>query len=364
MPRKPRIEKNGFYHIVNRGVARSSVYHNDEDFRKFLEIMDEASLEYDFKIYSFCLMNNHYHLLMEISKENLSVIMQKVNSRYSIYFNNKYKRVGPLWQGRFKSWFIYDEAYLNTLVRYIEFNPIKAKITDKIGQYRWAMSSGDVAPQGHFWQGEFSMLNYELIDKIDLKKEFDEKELKKLDEFMRAKVEIKNDECQLKKRLSLEEYFLKESDKHKKNTAREVAIAKAIREGYTQKEIAFYLNLSSVAISKIYKTYRQKVKLFEKLRDKGIFWSYSKNISFGEVGESLTIEHLLKYGDFDDIVLGFKLFGKRVMKEVWEERLKSDKRFIKLNLMLARVFFGMDVESEYFKGVKNARLEKLRLLAS
>jgi len=132
-----------------------------------------------------------------------------------------------------------------------------------------------------------------------------------------------------------------------------------------QKEIALYLKLSYVAISKIYKIYNQKIKLFNKLRDKGIFWSYSKNISFEEVGKNLTIEYLLiKYGDFDDIVLGFKLFGKRVMKKVWEERLKSDERFIKLNLMLARVFFGMDVESDYFKGVKNARLEKLRLLAS
>lgn len=357
MARKQRIEKNGFYHIVNRGVARSSVYRDVEDFNRFLEIMDEASLEYNFKVYSFCLMNNHYHLLVEISKENLSVIMQKINSRYSIYFNNKYKRVGPLWQGRFKSWFVYDEVYLNTLIRYIEFNPIKANITKKIGEYKWAMSSKvNFTPQGHFLQGEFSMLDYELLERADLARELDEKELEKLDKFMSAKVEMRDDELQPKERLLLEEFF--------KNATREVAVAKAIREGYTQKEIAFYLNLSSVAISKVYKIYRQKVKLFDKLRDKGIFWSYSKNISFEEVGVSSTIEHLLQYGDFDDIVLGFKLFGKRVMRGVWEERLKSDKRFIKLNLMLARVFFGMDVESDYFKEVKNARLEKLRLLAS
>jgi len=356
MPRKPRIEKNGFYHIVNRGVARGMVYLSDDDFSKFLEILEDASLEYGFKIYSFCLMSNHYHLLMEISKENLSIIMQKINSRYSIYFNNKYKRVGPLWQGRFKSWFVYDEAYLNTLIRYIEFNLIKANMTKHIGEYKWAMSSGNVAPQGHFLQGEFSMLNYELIDRVDLKKELDDNELEKLKEFMKAKVEMKDDKLKQKERLALEEYF--------KNSIREVAIAKAIKDGYTQKEIALYLKLSYVAISKIYKIYNQKIKLFNKLRDKGIFWSYSKNISFEEVGKNLTIEYLLKYGDFDDIVLGFKLFGKRVMKKVWEERLKSDKRFIKLNLMIARVFFGMDVESDYFKGVKNARLEKLRLLAS
>jgi hypothetical protein len=76
------------------------------------------------------------------------------------------------------------------------------------------------------------------------------------------------------------------------------------------------------------------------------------------------VEYLLKYGDFDDIKLGFELFGKRYMKQIWEEKLTSDKSFIKKNLMLARIFFGMDIESDYFKGVKNARLEKLKLLAS
>ena len=105
MPRKHRIEKNGFYHIINRGVARNKVFLDDSDNIKFLEILQEACEDYEFEIYSYCLMNNHYHLLIEIKKENLSAIMQKVNSRYSIYFNKKYKRNGHLWQGRFSSFF-------------------------------------------------------------------------------------------------------------------------------------------------------------------------------------------------------------------------------------------------------------------
>ena len=87
MPRTLRIEKNGFYHIVNRGVARDRIYHDNEDFEKFLDITQEASDEYHFEIYSYCLMSNHYHLLMEISNENLSIIMQKINSRYSMFYN-------------------------------------------------------------------------------------------------------------------------------------------------------------------------------------------------------------------------------------------------------------------------------------
>ena len=144
MPRKSRINKIGFYHIINRGVARANIYLCDDDFMKFLEIVQDASDDYDFEIYSFCLMNNHYHLLIKTKKQNLSSALQKINSRYSIYFNNNYKRVGPLWQGRFKSWFVYDERYLQALVKYIEFNPIKANITQTIGQYKWAMSSNNV----------------------------------------------------------------------------------------------------------------------------------------------------------------------------------------------------------------------------
>jgi len=108
----------------------------------------------------------------------------------------------------------------------------------------------------------------------------------------------------------------------------------------------------------------QKEKLFNKLRDKGIFWSYAKNISYEQVGDSIFLEYLLKYGDFDDLILAFRLYRKSYIKEVWVQKLKDDKRFIKLNLMLARVFFGMDVESSYFKEVKNARFEKLKMFAS
>ena len=348
MSRKPRIEKIGFYHIINRGVAKANVYLSDDDYAQFLKILEDASLEYGFEIYSFCLMSNHYHLLLKTSDKNLSISMQKINSRYSIYFNHKYKRVGPLWQGRFKSWYVYDENYLQTLVKYIEYNPIKANITTKVEEYDWAMS---------FRNFQFSMLNYELIDGVSFEKELDEEKQKKLDTFLNAKLEFKEDEVAQKEMLPLQSYFTS-------SDSRESATCKALCDRYTQKEVGEYLGLSHVAVSKIVNIYKKKVKLFQKLRDKGIFWSYSKDASYEEIGSGLFVEYLLKYGDFYDIKLGFELFGKRYMKKIWEEKLVGDKSFIKTNLMLARVFFGMDVESDYFKGVKNARLEKLRLLAS
>ena len=110
-----------------------------------------------------------------------------------------------------------------------------------------------------------------------------------------------------------------------------------------------FLGVSNVAISKKIRIYKQKVKFFNYLRDKGVFWSYNKDIFYDEAGAELFIEYLVKYGDFGDIKLGFELFGKRCIKGVWEKKLKADKSFIKTNLMLARVFFLMDVESNYFK---------------
>ncbi|WP_051906926.1 transposase [Sulfurospirillum sp. SCADC] len=356
MPRKLRIEKIGFYHIINRGVARANIFLSDDDYVQFLQIMQDASQEYGFAIYSFCLMSNHYHLLLKISDRNLSILMQNINSRYSIYFNHKYKRVGPLWQGRFKSWYLFDTSYLQTLIKYIEYNPIKANITQDIGEYPWAMSSRNATFFSHKVQST-RMLNFELLDGMSFDKELNEDEQKKLNTFLNVKFELKEDELRQKEKFSLESYFGLANSK-------ESAIHKALKDGYTQREVGEYLGLSHVAVSKIAKIYRQKVNLFEKLRDKGIFWSYSKSVSYEDIGSGLFVEYLLKYGDFDDIKLGFELFGKRYMKKIWEKKLTSDKSFIKTNLMLARVFFGMDVESDYFKEVKNARLEKLKLLAS
>ena len=344
MARKSRIDRIGFYHILNRGVARKTIYKDPKDYIKFLTIVEEASGEYGFEVYSYCLMGNHYHLLLKTNQENLSLLMQKINARYSIYFNKKYHRVGPLWQGRFKSWFVYDEKYLDILVRYIEFNPIKANIAKNIGEYEWAMSSKNVT---------FSMLNFKLIDMVDLSNNFSQKEQEKLNELFGNKIEVNEDNVILKKSRTLQKIF----DSFEK----EEAIRQAVKEGYKQSEIAKFLNLSPVSISKIFKIFKQKRELFYRLRDKGLFWSYSKSM---EYNGNLLIEYTLKYADFDDIVLLLKLFGKRKVKSVWDKTMKSDSRFIKLNLMIARVFFGMDVESDYFKRQKNERLEKLKLLAS
>ena len=198
MSRKKRMESIGFYHIVNRGVERRTIYMDDDDRMQFLEILQESAEVYDFEIYSYVLMDNHYHLLIKTSALNLSLIMRQINSRYSMYFNRKNKRVGPLWQGRFKSWYVYDEQYLKSLVKYIEFNPIKAKMVKKVGEFSWAMSSKVVQMQG---------LNYELIESSNLKENLSKKELQEIDNLFNTKLEVVHEVIVPKVKISLAVHF-------------------------------------------------------------------------------------------------------------------------------------------------------------
>src|SRR6056297_1307077 len=109
MPRKPRITIPGRYHVLNRGVNRENIFLTVEDKDKFIELIDLSREIYQFTIHSFCVLDNHYHLLIETSKDNLSLAIRYINSRYAEYFNTRTRRIGPLWQGRYKSWFIHED---------------------------------------------------------------------------------------------------------------------------------------------------------------------------------------------------------------------------------------------------------------
>jgi len=138
MPRKPRIEISGYYHIINRGVEQRTIFEDAQDYEYFEELMCFYAKSYCITLHNYCLMSNHYHLLIEIQEENLSKFMRQVNMNYSIYFNKKNKRVGHLWQGRFKSWYVTDEAYLYTLMCYIEQNPLKAHMVKELAEYPYS----------------------------------------------------------------------------------------------------------------------------------------------------------------------------------------------------------------------------------
>ena len=126
MPRKPRIDLAGYHHVINRGVNKSEVFVDSNDYETFLKIVCKACRVYSVVLHDYCLMSNHFHLLVETQRENLSSFMKQINGNYAIYANKKQKRSGHFWQGRYYSRYINSDEYYYTLIRYIEQNPIEA----------------------------------------------------------------------------------------------------------------------------------------------------------------------------------------------------------------------------------------------
>ena len=139
MARKPRIEYEGaFYHVITRGNQRQRIFKDKQDFQKYLEILSRYKDLYKYFLYSYILMNNHVHLLIETGEVQLSKILQGINQSYTMYFNKKYKTVGHLFQGRYKAILCDKDIYLLLLVKYIHLNPIRAKIVKSPEEYLWS----------------------------------------------------------------------------------------------------------------------------------------------------------------------------------------------------------------------------------
>lgn len=138
MTRPLRIEYPGaYYHVMNRGNAGETIFKSKRDKEKFLEYLEKAVERFSLIVHTYCLMDNHYHLLIETPEPNLSVAVQWLNVSYAVYFNRKRKRSGHLFQGRFKAILIDADAYLKQLSRYIHLNPVRAKIADTPADYPW-----------------------------------------------------------------------------------------------------------------------------------------------------------------------------------------------------------------------------------
>jgi len=141
MPRSPRLFITGVpYHVVQRGNNKVSIFLNDKDYLFFLEVLREAKNKHPCFIYSYCLMTNHFHLLIEPKErnDNVSLLIKLLGARYVRYINRNYNRSGTLWEGRFKSSLIDKEAYFLTCLYYIEMNPVRAGIVGSPGSYRWS----------------------------------------------------------------------------------------------------------------------------------------------------------------------------------------------------------------------------------
>lgn len=139
MPRSTRIHYPGaLYHAMARGNNGERTFHDDTDRLSFLEMLTEIKIRSSFKLYSFCLMSNHFHLLLEVDQIPLSVIMQRVLTRYCKYFNIRYHRIGHLFQSRYKPILCQKDSYLLQLLRYIHLNPVRANMVENPSDWPWS----------------------------------------------------------------------------------------------------------------------------------------------------------------------------------------------------------------------------------
>lgn len=143
MARPYRLQSEDcFYHITSRGDDRKKVFISDRDYEKFLDYLLTAKQRFKFHVYAYCLMTNHYHLLLETTQANISKIMHYINGSYTTYYNTKRKRCGHVFQGRYKSLVVDRDGYFQELSRYIHLNPVRAKITSTPDKYRWSSYMG------------------------------------------------------------------------------------------------------------------------------------------------------------------------------------------------------------------------------
>lgn len=266
MARPLRVEYSGaFYHVINQGNAGEKIFKSPSDKEKFLEYLQKTVNRFSLILHTYCLMGNHYHLLVETPKGNLGVAIQWLNVSYATYYNKKHQRRGHLFQGRFQALLIEADEYLKELSRYIHLNPVRVKLVAKPEEYSGssypAFLGKKVVPE---WLETGRILRY-----------FGKKEkeaIKKYKEFV-EEIELKALENPNKKAVggefgSKEEEILERG--RKRNKAREVAIYLARDlSGARTKELGEYFgNISGAAITMRYNQVSRAVSRDKRLRGK------------------------------------------------------------------------------------------------
>lgn len=200
MPRRAREKsESGIYHVILRGTNKQEIFHDEEDNLRFIETLERYKKISGIKIYGWCLMGNHLHLLIGQGKEELSVTMKRIGVSYAWYYNWKYKSTGHLFQDRYKSKTVDNDEYLLAVIRYIHQNPIKAGAVKKVADWKWSSCREyygyEVYPVG--------LLDSTLI--LGMFSENRENAIKKFVEFNEAECEIECLDDNWKERLTDED---------------------------------------------------------------------------------------------------------------------------------------------------------------
>lgn len=278
MARPLRIEFSGaLYHVTSRGNARAAIFLDDYDRQSFLRVITEVVIRFNWLCYAYCLMDNHYHIVIETPEPNLSVGMRHLNGVYTQNLNRRHNRVGHIFQGRFKAILVEKEHHLLELCRYVVLNPVRAGVVSAPENWNWSSYS---ATSGREEKPDFlnilwilTCFSKKLSQSQRAYRRFvseglaatespwqklsgqvflgNEEFLEEMHEFIREKTEVAEIPRQqrLVIRPALDELFPSEMGRNKLERNQIVHEAHE-RYGYTLKEIAVFLGVHYTTISK------------------------------------------------------------------------------------------------------------------
>ena len=164
MPRQPRLDAPGaLHHVMGRGIERTNIFRTDRDREDFLNRLANQCMDGNLIVYAWCLLSNHFHLLVRTGREPISRSMKKLLTGYVVNFNLRHKRSGHLFQNRYKSIICEEDPYLLELTRYIHLNPVRAGMVggvEELNNYRWAGHSVIIGRVKQKWQDIDTVLSY------------------------------------------------------------------------------------------------------------------------------------------------------------------------------------------------------------
>lgn len=179
MPRQRRIQSStDLYHVMIRGINKEFIFKTNDQKEKILELINELVQNDLIEVGAWCIMDNHVHLLLKAKLDEMSKAIKIINLKYAAYYNKIKQRIGPVFGDRYKSENISDERYLLAVIRYIHTNPLKAKIIEKIEDYKWSSYKSFLTDDMKIISNELRSLILELFGKsydyfIDFHKQAD-----------------------------------------------------------------------------------------------------------------------------------------------------------------------------------------------
>ena len=272
--RTKRVEYAGaVYHVMQRGNNRENIFKSDSDMQFFIAELTNSKKMFDFQLFGYVLLDNHYHLLLKAGEIPLSKIMQRQNSLYSRYFNRVHERTGHLFGLRYKAIVIPEEKYLFAVLRYIHWNPIRAGIADSVSEYKWSSDryyrqnieglvnisfilNSISANRSHARQEYLRLIQdvtaVEYTEMAEPDGEPSEEFSKHIQELAFG-IKMSLDDVLIKTGVSENEFLLVKSGSRKRDLKPYKAsyIKEAYRQGYAYQEIADNINITAAAALKL-----------------------------------------------------------------------------------------------------------------